>query len=291
MRRLQSWAEARDLWAFQVVEVGGDAWEGHDEAGVGLHGGDPVTEKVTIIAAWADKALARLTAGWDLRDATVDAVASEELARWQADWDAYEAFRTNKVFSPLGPARIVWDERAREVRVERVGHGQTRVIARADWDPFHQRDAQFLDRGWALPNGRALPSCIRALMTDRVLARLRRLPDAIKRLEARRAWRAERANIRARWRAWYVRPVRGPKKALSPRGEALVAKIFAAQDRAVQLAREREQARRAAEEARRAETAALQPASGPARPEAPRQAGSGGARRREWVNNPFAELL
>jgi hypothetical protein len=306
---LRQWAEAQGngLWAEKPVEVGGDAWEGHDEAGVGLAGGDYVTRTSWIISAWAHRALKRLAEAWDLREETVSAIAAEEVARWKEEWARAEKFLARLYpQASMAPVAIVFDDRAKEVRIERRASRNVRVLARARWDLYYEGDAEWLTPARAIEIGRPVPECIRSLMTPETMARIERVTRAkerLARIHALREWRAERERIRRTWRERmnWVWPDRG----LSPRGKELIARILAAQRRAEKLREERiareEEARRAEEWARRqeeirqlqqrwAETLA-NPAPAPKptpTPEPPK--------RKEWGtgdgfrNNPFADL-
>jgi hypothetical protein len=305
---LRQWAEAQGggLWATRVVETGGDAWEGHDEAGVGLSGGDYVTESSVIISAWAHRALKRLTEAWDFREETVATVASEEVARWREEWARAEKFLARlHTTSVAGPVVIIWDDRAKEVRIERRASRNVRVIARARWDLYHEGDAHWLTPARAIEIGRPVPACIRSLMTPETEARIERVTRAkerLARIRAARAWREERERIRRTWRErmrWVW-----PDKGLSPRGQELIARIVAAQRRAEKLRAERiareEEARRAAEWAQRQEeirrlqeewgktlgAPAPKPTPEPEPPKPRKEWGTGNG----FKNNPFADL-
>jgi len=303
---LKQWAQAQGngLWATKVVETGGDAWEGHDEVGGGLHGGDYVTETSLVISAWAHRALKRLAEAWDLREETVATVATEEVARWKEEWVRAESFLAQLYpRASMAPVALVWDDRTKEVRIERRDSRNVRVIARAKWSLYYEGDAPDLRPPWAIEHGRAVPECILALMTPATQARLERVIRArerLARIRALRAWREEREEIRRTWRK-RMRGVR-PDRGLSPRGQELIARIIQAQRRAEKLREERlrreAEARWAAEEAQRQEEIrrlqeqwAQAPAPAPD-PEPPKREKP----RKEWGtgdgfrNNPFASL-
>jgi hypothetical protein len=284
MERIEQWANDNRYVAVERYEVGGDNWIGHDESAGGLSGGDYATEVRERVACWAQNALDRLTAGWDLSDETVDNICVEELEKLEAEWDAAEKFM--RQFGPWSPLQIVFDERKREVRIERRASAKIRVVARAVWDVRKDRYADIMTKEYAILHGMPVPSCIKALMAPEVAARIERVKKAKVRLGLYKEWKEEKSIIRINWKSWYRSPHKGPyRKKLSPRGEALWLRIREAQDRAVALRKARLEAER-----RKAEQGMGEPP--PGGPELPWNGDWKGEFRHQdgFYNNPFADL-